>query len=85
MIHHALVAVFIAIVVLVLTMCIIAVTATIPAEWVGLIVYGVFMISVLTRLIGVVLITMEISESRRSLAYEVERVTGLRLSPKEPG
>jgi hypothetical protein len=85
LIHHALVAVFIAIGVLVLTMCIIAVTATIPADWVGLIVYDVFMISVLTMLIGVVLITMEISESRRSLAYEVERVTGLQLSPKEPG
>ena len=39
--------------------------------------YGVFLLSVLAVLVGVVLITMEIGTSRRSLAFEVERVTRL--------
>ena len=78
LIHHALLAVYASIGILVLTMCIIALTATISAEWVGPLVYGVFLLSVLAVLVGVVLITMEIGTSRRSLAFEVERVTRLR-------
>ena len=77
LIHHALLAVYASIGILVLTMCIIALTATISAEWVGPLVYGVFLLSVLAVLVGVVLITMEIGTSRRSLAFEVERVTRL--------
>ena len=77
LIHHALLAVYTSIGILVLTMCVIALTATIPAEWVGPLVYGVFLLSVLAVLVGVVLITMEIGTSRRSLAFEVERVTRL--------
>ncbi len=77
LIHHALLAVYAAIGILVLTMCIIAVTATIASEWVGPLVYGVFVLSVLTMLVGVALITMEIRTSRRSLAFEVDRVTRL--------
>ena len=42
LIHHALLAVYTSIGILVLTMCVIALTATIPAEWVGPLVYGVF-------------------------------------------
>ena len=77
LIHHVLMAVYASIGILVLTMCIIALTATISAEWVGPLVYGVFLLSVLAVLVGVVLITMEIGTSRRSLAFEVERVTRL--------
>src|SRR6266571_1865572 len=57
LIHHALLAVYASIGILVLTMCIIALTATIPAEWVGPLVYGVFLLSVLAVLVGVVRIT----------------------------
>src|SRR6266487_765554 len=47
LIHHALLAVYASIGILVLMMCIIALTATIPAKWVGPLVYGVFLLSVL--------------------------------------
>jgi len=77
LIHHALLAVYASIGILVLTMCIIALTATISAEWVGALVYGVFLLSVLAVLVGVVLITMEIGTSRRSLAFEVGLETRL--------
>jgi hypothetical protein len=77
LIHHALLAVYTSIAILVLTMCIIAVTATSLAEWIGTLVYGVFMLSVLTMFVGVVLITLEIRASRRSLAFEVDRVMRL--------
>src|SRR5205823_11467783 len=70
---------------LVVTMCIIALTATIPAEWVGPLVYGVFLLSVLAVLGGVVLVTMEIGSSCRSLAFEVERVTQLPAPVTEIG
>jgi len=84
LVHHAVLAVYAAIGILVLTMCVIAVTATIPAEWVGPLVYGVFLLSVLAVFVGVVLITMEIGTSRRSLAFEVERVTRLPAPVTEP-
>jgi Protein of unknown function (DUF2721) len=77
LIHHALVSIYAAIAILVLTMCFIAITATITAEWVGSIVYGVFMLGVLALLVGVVLISLEIRVSRRSLMFEVSRVTQL--------
>jgi len=77
LIHHALLAVYAAIAILVLTMCIIAATATISGDWVGPLVYAVFMLSVLAMLVGIVLITREIGTSRRSLTFEVNRVTRL--------
>ena len=77
LIHHALISIYTAIGILILTMCTIAVTASIAADWVGSLVYGVFVLSVLAMLIGVVLITMEISTSRRSLVFEADRVRRL--------
>jgi hypothetical protein len=80
LIHYALMAVDTSIGILILTMCIIAATATVIAEWVGALVYGVFVLSVVAMLVGVVLIMLEIRTSRRSLAFEVERVTRLRVT-----
>jgi hypothetical protein len=77
LIHHALMAVYAAIGILILTMCTIAMTASIAADWVGSLVYGIFVLSVLFMLIGVVLITLEIGTSRRSLVFEADRVTRL--------
>lgn len=77
LIHHALMAIYVSICILVLTMCITALTATVAADWVGTLVYGVFMVSVLSMLVGIVLITIEIRTSRRSLALEVDRITHL--------
>jgi hypothetical protein len=77
LIHDALISIYASIGVLILTMCTIAVTASIAADWVGSAVYAVFVLSVLAMLIGVVLITMEIGTSRRSLVFEVDRVRRL--------
>jgi hypothetical protein len=74
LIHHAVLAVYAAIAILVLTMCIIALTATVTADWVAPLVFGVFLVAVLTMLVGVALVTVEIRMSRRSLAFEAQRV-----------
>jgi hypothetical protein len=55
-------------------MIVIALTASISEEWVGALVYGIFVLSVLAMLVGVALITVEIRTSQRSLAFEVHRV-----------
>jgi hypothetical protein len=60
---------------MVLTMCIIALTATISSDWVGPVVFGVFLIGVLMTLVGVLFITAEIRTSRHALSFEVERVS----------
>jgi hypothetical protein len=77
LIHHALVAVYAAIGILILTMCTIALTASVADDWVGSLVYAIFALSVLSMLVGVVLITLEIGTSRRSLVFEAVRVTRL--------
>ena len=73
-------AVYAAIGILILTMCTIAMTAPIAADWVGSLVYGIFVLSVLSMLVGVVLITIEIGTSRRSLVFEADRVKRLPAS-----
>jgi hypothetical protein len=83
LVHDALLAVYAAIGVLVLTMCIIALTANAAADWVGLLVFGVFVVGVLTMLVGVLLVTLEIRTSRRSLAFEVRRVSHLTAAPTD--
>jgi Protein of unknown function (DUF2721) len=77
LVHHAALAVYAAIGILIGTMCIIALTATISADWVAVLVFGVFIASVLMMLLGVLLITVEIRASRRALQYEVQRVRRL--------
>ena len=77
LVHHAVLAVYAAIGILVLTMCIIALTAAVTAAWVGPVVFGVFLVAVLTMLVGVALVTVEIRSSRRSLVFEAERVRRL--------
>jgi hypothetical protein len=77
LVHHAVLAVYASIGILVLTMCIIALTAAVTAQWVGPLVFGVFLAAVLTMLVGVVLVTVEIRFSRRSLVFEAQRVRQL--------
>jgi Protein of unknown function (DUF2721) len=89
LVHHAVLAVYAAIGILVLTMCVIALTATITADWVGPFVFGVFVAGVLTMFVGVLLVTLEIRTSRRSLAFEAQRVSRLTVGvaegwPREP-
>ena len=81
LVHHAALAVYGAIAILIGTMCIIALTATMSADWVAVLVFGVFVASVLMMLLGVLLITFEIRLSRRSLAFEAQRVSQLATAP----
>ena len=77
LVHHAVLAVYAAIGILVLTMCVIALTAAVTAAWVGPLVFGVFLAAVLMMLVGVALVTIEIRSSRRSLVFEARRVSRL--------
>jgi hypothetical protein len=77
LVHHAVLAVYTAIGILVLTMCVIALTATLTSTWVALLVFAIFLAGVLVMLVGVILITVEIRFSRRSLVFEAQRVTKL--------
>ena len=55
----------------ILTMCIIALTAAVSADWVPGLGFGVFVAGVLTMLLRVGLITAEVRTSRHALQYEV--------------
>jgi hypothetical protein len=79
LVHHAALAVYAAIGIFILTMCIIALTAAVSADWVAVLVFGVFLAGVLVVLLGVGLITLEVRTSRRALQYEAARVA--RLAP----
>jgi hypothetical protein len=83
LVHHAALAVYAAIGILILTMCVIALTATISADWVAIPVFGVFLAGVLAMLLGVLLITVEIRASRRALQYQVQRAARLAADPDE--
>ena len=78
LVHHAALAVYAAIGIFILTMCVIALTAAISADWVAVLVFGVFVAGVLVMFLGVLLITMEVRTSRRALQFEVRRVARLR-------
>jgi hypothetical protein len=80
LVHHAALAVYGAIGIFILTMCVIALTAAVSADWVAILVFGVFVVGVLVMLLGVLLITVEVRTSRRALQYEVRRVA--RLAPE---
>jgi hypothetical protein len=58
-------------------MCVIAVTATVTADWSGLLLDGVFVLSVHAMLACIVVVTFESHVSRRSLVFEVNRVRRL--------
>ena len=81
LVHHAALAVYGAIGIFILTMCVIALTAAVSADWVATLVFGVFLAGVLVMLLGVVLITVEIRTSRRALQYQVQRVIRLAATP----
>jgi hypothetical protein len=79
LVHHAALAVYAGIGIFILTMCVIALTAAVSADWVAVVVFGVFVVGVLATLLGVLLITLEVRTSRHALQYEVRRV--IRLAP----
>ena len=81
LVHHALLAAYSGILILVASMCAIAFSAVTAAEWLVALVLAMFVAGILAILLSVVLIALEVRTSQRAVAFEVQRV--LRL-PTEP-
>jgi hypothetical protein len=79
LIHDAVLAVYYAIVVLVVSMFADGVTAVSEISWLGLGVLGLLLLGTGVLLVGVLLTTLEIRVARRSIVYETER--SMRLKP----
>lgn len=82
LVHHALLAAYLGILILVASMCTIALSAISAAEWLVALVLAMFVMGILAMLVSVVLIALEVRTSQRSVSFEVERV--LRLVGEPP-
>jgi hypothetical protein len=81
LVHHALLAAYTGILVLVASMCAIAFSAVIAAEWLVALVLAMFVAGILAILVSVVLIALEVRISQRAVAFEVQRVLRLDEEP----
>jgi uncharacterized protein DUF2721 len=77
LLHHAVLAMYVAILILVACMCLTAVSALVPADWIMGLVLVLFVCGVLAMLPGVALVALEVRTSQRALQFEVHRVLGL--------
>ena len=84
LVHNALLAVYASILALVVSMCIIALSATAWAAWIATLVFGIFVIGVLALLVGVLLTVIEVRSSDGTLRFEVARVLALGADPAAP-
>lgn len=82
LIHDAMLAVYYAIVVLVLGMFAVAAAALSDVAWLGIGVLGMLLVGTSVLLYGILLTTLEIRVARRSIVYESER--SLRLQASSP-
>ena len=82
LVHHALLAAYSGMLILVASMCAIAFSAVTAAEWLVALVLAMFVAGILAILLSVVLIALEVRTSQQAVAFEVQRV--LRLAG-EPG
>lgn len=76
-VHHALLAAYVCILILVASMCAIAFSAITPAEWLVALVLAMFVTGILAMLVSVMLIAVEVRTSQLTVGFEVERVLGL--------
>ena len=81
LVHHALLAAYLAILILVASMCAIAFSAVTAAEWLVAMVLAMFVAGILAILLSVVLIALEVRTSQRAVAFEVRRVLGFAGEP----
>jgi Protein of unknown function (DUF2721) len=82
LVHHALLAAYSGILILVASMCAIAFSAVTQTEWLVALVLAMFVAGILAILLSVVLIALEVRTSQQAVTFEVQRV--LRLTD-EPG
>jgi hypothetical protein len=90
LVHHALLAAYVGILILVASMCAIAFSAVSAAEWLVALVLALFVTGILAILASVILIALEVRTSQRAVSFEVDRVLHLvrapqRVTPAAPG
>ncbi len=81
LIHRSLQAAYLGILILVVSMCVIAFSAAVPAEWLISLVLALFVSGILAVLVSVALISLEVRTSQRAVGFEVGRVLRLRREP----
>jgi Protein of unknown function (DUF2721) len=77
LVHHALLAAYLGVLILVASMCVIAFSAAVDADWLVSLVLALFVSGLLAVLASVVLISLEVRTSQRAIAFEVQRVLHL--------
>ena len=78
LLHHAVLAIYMAILILVASMCLTAVTALVLADWIMGLILVLFVGSVLAMLLGVALVALEVRTSQRALQFEVRSILGVK-------
>ena len=82
LVHHALLAAYISILILVASMCAIAYSAVTASEWLVALILAMFVAGIVSILLSVVLTAVEVRMSQQAVRFEVQRV--LRLG-RQPG
>jgi hypothetical protein len=80
-VHHALLAAYLGILILVASMCVIALSATVSGEWLVSLVLVMFVAGILAVLTSVLLMSLEVRVSHQAVGFEVQRVLLLRREP----
>ena len=83
LVHHSLLAAYLGILILVSSMCVIALSAAVPADWLVSLVLAMFVAGILAVLVSVVLISLEVRTSQQAIGFEVQRVLRLRRAPAD--
>jgi hypothetical protein len=78
LLHHAALAIYVAILILVGSMCLAAATALVPGDWIMGLVLLLFVCGVLAMLLGVAFVALEVRTSQRALQFEVPRVLAIK-------
>jgi Protein of unknown function (DUF2721) len=77
LVHHGVLAIYLAVMVFVVSMLIIAVAVIPNSVALGIVALSVFLLGTAVMLVGVVLISLEVRTSNEAVRYEVERVMSL--------
>jgi hypothetical protein len=81
LVHHALLAAYLGILILVASMCAIAFSAVSATEWLVALVLLMFVTGILAILVSVVFISVEVRTSQRAVGFEVQRILRLGREP----
>jgi hypothetical protein len=77
LVHHGVLAIYLAMMVFVVSMLIIALAVIPNSVALGIVALSVFLLGTAVMLVGVVLISLEVRTSNEAVRYEVERVMSL--------